>query len=162
MKLKHFCIFSCTTILLLSGCAGLKVDFDRIEYFHGNTSLPPPYQETFYVKVDSVDGLVKKKIGGEETSAEFEVQKNDFRKLQQYCKKLVPQDKQLGQYADGGAISVITLSKGDSVVYTINYQEQHNVGKNTHKLTEKLEEMAPKMRLNLKGEGDQYGGGSEE
>lgn len=163
MKLLHnlnfmksnIILFLSGLILLLNSCN--RMEFNRLEYYHGNTSLPPPYQESLVIELDSTQGKVTKKKGSTITKALFDITEADLKKLKKLAKKLTPQDKKLSEFAAGGSVSSLALMQGDTTVYQLSWQEQHKISKATRKMEALLNEWAPAMQLDLDDDDNWFG-----
>lgn len=145
MKPAFFAAF--VLLCLLTACASNKLQFDKMSYYIGNSSLPPQYQEHLTISMDSTKGQVGKKFRETETHSTFEIHISEYKKLYKLTKGFIPDNKDLGEFAVGGSISRIQLFKGDSVVYSLTYQTQHKVGKSVQQFAKKITSLAPKMGL---------------
>mgnify|MGYP001120967802 CR=1 FL=1 len=145
MKYSFIAIF--TFVLLLTACTTNKLQFDKMSYYTGNGSLPPPYQEHLTITVDSTQGSAEKTIGDIVTDNSFEINAKDYKKLTKLAKAFISDSTKLGEFADGGGLSRVQLYKGDTLVYDLSYQSQHKVGKAISKFTKTLESLTPETGL---------------
>jgi hypothetical protein len=136
-------------LFLFASCQSPKLQFDRLQFYYGNSSLPPPFQEHYRVKLDSTEGLVSQTKGQDETSSGFSISQKDWAKLMRYAQKLSPMDKDLGEKQVGAAMTSLVLKQGDSTVYSLIWQEHQKVSKAHKKIEAKLRDLAPAIGVNL-------------
>ena len=152
MKYSFIAIF--TFVLFLTACTNNKLQFNKMSYYTGNGSLPPPYQQHLTITIDSTQGTAENSIGEIETNNAFEVNAKDYKKLAKLAKAFISDSTKLGEFADWGPINRVQLYKEDTLVYNLTYQSQHKVGKAIPKFAKMLEELAPKAGLPMPQEED--------
>lgn len=157
MKFAYLLLFFA---LICFSCQSTKIQFDRIVFYHGNTSLPPPYQERYKITLDSTEGSVSLSKGQQETTSGFSISKKNWKKIIRSAQKLSPEDKELGPSQTGAAMTSIQLFRADSSIYALTWQEQHKVSKAHKKIEKQLRALAPAVGVDLipKEQNDQEGG----
>jgi len=113
----HFKIFgpSLLACLLLFACHK-GPSWDRLEYYNGNPSLPPPYQQSVRMKLDSQGLQIVRKSANQQE----ELLAQGPNKLGPKAPR--PQTKELPPPMPGAPVSSMAFYQGDSLVFSAHWQ----------------------------------------